>query len=91
MVVAVGEAFPPEDIINQQDGHNEVGPEESSLNVTNKVPKKKKYWWPHWSSDEKQQDQSTKLSDKEDPTIHNLPPVNYEVINKLYCGDISGI
>ena len=71
-VAPVVEAFPPGIITNQQEGHNG----ESCLNVTKKDKK-------HWSSDEKKQDQSTKPSDEGGPTIHNLPPADYEVINIL--------
>ena len=79
MVVSAVEAFPPGTITNQQDEHNG----ESCLNVTNKDTQKKKHWWQHWSSDEKKQDHSTKPSDEGGPTIHNLPPADYEVINIL--------
>ena len=72
--------------MRQQAARN-VSPEESSLNVTNKVPKKKKNWWPSWSRDEEQMDPNTKSSVKEDPAIspviHYPPPANYENINKM--------
>ena len=75
-----------QETMRQQAARN-VSPEESSLNVTNKVPKKKKNWWPSWSRDEEQMDPNTKSSVKEDPAIspviHYPPPANYENINKM--------